>query len=133
MADLISLLREQGIDEDFETLGLDFNSLFPTGRIAEKGNAYQEYEWLAKKVPRFGTVINAVPPDEQMEELPWEEWFFLEGVRHHHVLYRKQPAHYDEIFEAPEQDEIHPPRVLGKNWYVIEDPDMNPLLLRPSE
>ncbi|MEE9306883.1 MAG: hypothetical protein V3V57_05065 [Spirochaetia bacterium] len=130
MADLISMLREQGIDEDFETLGLHFNSLFPTDRIAEKGNPYQSYEWLAKTVPRFGTVINAVPPEEQMKELPWEEWYTLEGVNHHHVLYLKEPATYDELFEAPDADEVHPPRTLGRNWYVIDDPDMSPVLLR---
>lgn len=130
MADLISMLREQGIDEDFETLGHHFNSLFPPDRIAEKGNPYQSYEWLVKTVPRFGTIINAVPPDDKIDELPWEEWYILEGVQHHHVLYLKEPATYDELFEAPDADDVHPPRTLGKNWYVVDDPDMSPVLLR---
>ena len=44
MADLISMLREQGIDQDFETLGLHFNSLFPPDRIAKKGNPYHDVD-----------------------------------------------------------------------------------------
>ena len=33
---------------------------------------------------------------------------------------------------SPQRDEIHPPRTLGKNWYVIEEPDMSPVLLHSS-
>ncbi len=132
MIELTSMLREKGIDKDFESLGLDFTTLFAPQNIDEKSNPYGSYEWLVKNVPRFGTVINAVPPDGRMEELPWEEWYLLEGFRYHHVLYLKEPSRYDEIFEAPQRDEIHPPRTLGKNWYVIEEPDLSPVLLRSS-
>ena len=130
MADLIPFLREKNIDRAFKSLSLDFNTLFPLQRIEESGNPYKDYEWILKTAPRFNTVINAVPPDEKMDELPWEEWYVLNEVIHHHVLFLKEPPRYDEIFEAPDYDEIHPPRTLGKNWYVIEDPDMSPVLLR---
>jgi hypothetical protein len=139
MTDLISRLQSMGTDKDFAALGLDFASLFSgalrtadtaSHRAADSHEPYEGYEWLTKKVPRFGTVINAVPPDERMKELPWEEWFVLEGELHHHVLYLGPPEHFDEIFAAPPADAIHPPRTFGKRWYVIEDPDMTPVLLR---
>lgn len=108
----------------FAGLGLDFHALFPST------GPYSEHEWLAKNVPRFGTIINAVPAEAQLSGLPWEEWYLLEGRRRHHVLYLKKPPKYDEIFEAPGHDEVHPRRTLGRKWYVIEDPDMSPVLLR---
>jgi hypothetical protein len=113
------------LERAFAGLGLDFHALFPDAA------PYGGHEWLVKNVPRFGTIINAVPLDARIRRLPWEEWYVLEGRRHHHVLYMKKPPKYDEIFKAPDHDDVHPLRTLGKNWYVIDDPDMNPVLLRP--
>jgi hypothetical protein len=117
--------REE-LERAFAGLGLDFRALFPTT------GPYEAHEWLVKTVAGIGTIINAVPPDPQLRNLPWEEWYIREGKLHHHVLYLKKPPRHDEIFEAPKHDEVHPPRALGKAWYVIEDPDMSPVLLRAS-
>jgi len=130
MEDLLTYLKEKGIDRSFSALGLDLFSLFPEKNCKAATERYGQHEWLVKTVPKFGTIINAVPPNDKIDELPWEEWYILEGVNHHHVLYLKEPATYDELFEAPDADDIHPPRTLGKNWYVIDDPDMSPVLLR---
>ncbi len=108
----------------FAGLGLDFRTLFPTA------GAYEAHEWIVKTVPRFGTIINAVPPDTRIRGLPWEEWYALEGKLRHHVLYLQKPPKHDEIFDAPDHDDIHPPRTLGRKWYVVDDPDMSPVLLR---
>jgi len=105
---------------------LDFRTLFPDTKL------YEGHEWLVKTIPRVGLIVNAVPPEAQFRSLPWEEWYKLEGRLHHHVLYLKEPPKYNEIFQAPDHDEVHPPRTLGKNWYVIEDSDMSPVLLRPA-
>jgi len=129
MSDLVSRLRSMGLEKKFEALGLDFEALFAMPPGTDR-DPYEGYEWVVKKTGSFGTVINAVPPDERMGDLPWDEWFVLEGTRHHHVLYLEPPERYDEVFVAPEADDIHPPRTLGKRWYVIEDPDMTPALLR---
>jgi hypothetical protein len=114
------------LERAFNGLGLEFQALFPDAE------PYGNHEWIVKNVPRFGTVINAVPPETRIGSLPWKEWSVLEGRHYHHVLYLAKPPKYDEIFEAPEHDEVHPPRALGKSWYVIDDPDMSPVLLRPS-
>jgi len=116
----------KSLQKAFARLGLRFRKLFPdTG-------PYEAHEWLVKTIPRVGLIINAVPPDAELGHLPWEEWYKLEGRLHHHVLYLEKPPKHDEIFQAPEHDDVHPPRTLGKSWYVIEDLDMSPVLLRAS-
>ena len=130
MNELIAILKEKKVDEAFSVIGLGFDVYF-TNKVADKEtNPYKDYEWVVKVVPVFGHVINAVPADEKMDELFWEEWFTKDGTIYHHILYLKEPTHYDEIFEAPVHDDIHPERVLGKRWYVIDDTDLNPVLLR---
>ena len=130
MKDLKFKLQRQNVDMSFGKLGLDFEELFPDSLLGSIDRNYGKHQWIVRDVPRFNTVINAVPPDETLHELPWEEWFMLDGTLHHHVLYTKEPDHYDEIFDAPEHDDVHPPRTFGKKWYVIEDENMNPVLLR---
>ena len=123
-------LKRKNIDKSFQKLGLQFEELFPDRLSAKIDKNYEQHQWVVRDIPRFNTVINAVPPDEKLHELPWEEWYIFEGSVHHHVLYTKEPAQYDEIFDAPIHDDIHPPRTLGKKWYVIDDKNMSPVLLR---
>jgi hypothetical protein len=130
MEDIVSYLKGRKIDRAFAELGLDFDGLFSGRSAGEGANPYDRYEWIVKKVPRFNTVINAVPPDDRLGDLPWEEWYRIGKAVHHHVLFLNQPNRWDEIFDAPEIDEIHPPRTLGKKWYVLDDSDMSPTLLR---
>lgn len=130
MNELIEILKEKKVDEAFSVIGLSFDEYFPNKVADKETNPYKDHEWIVKVVPVFGHVVNAVPIDEKMAELFWEEWFTKDGTIYHHILYLQEPAHYDEIFEAPEYDDIHPERVLGKKWYVIDDKDVSPVLLR---
>ncbi len=130
MNELIAILKEKKVDEAFSVIGLDFDESFTNKLANREDNPYKDHEWIVKVVPVFGHVINAVPIDEKMDELFWEEWFKKDDQIYHHILYLKEPTHYDEIFEAPEQDDIHPVRTLGKKWYVIDDKDLSPVLLR---
>ena len=130
MKDLYALFREKNIDRAFQELGLNWKSLFPEKKNQKASELYGNHEWLVKKIPQFGTIINAVPPDEKIRKNPWEEWYVLEKIIHHHVLHLDKPASYDEVFNAPDHDDIHPSRTLGKKWYVIDDKDMSPVLLR---
>lgn len=130
MNELIAILKEKKVDDAFSVIGLDFDTYF-TDKLADKEtNLYKDHEWIIKVVPVYGHVVNVVPVDKKMDELFWEEWFTKDGTIYHHILYLKEPAQYDEIFEAPEHDDIHPERVLGKKWYVINDKDLSPVLLR---
>jgi hypothetical protein len=130
MINQLGAFEYENIAKAFLDLGLNFKRFFPEDAINIVNKIYKNYEWIVKSVPRFNKVINAVPPNEKMKELPWEEWFVLNSKIYHHVLYLKAPDQYDEIFNAPQIDDIHPVRTLGKIWYVIDDPDMSPVLLR---
>jgi hypothetical protein len=46
------------------------------------------------------------------------------------VRYWKNVNEAFSIIGAPEHDDIHPEQVLGKTWYVIDDKDLGPVLLR---
>ncbi|MBD3308353.1 hypothetical protein GF339_18090 [candidate division KSB3 bacterium] len=127
---LLTILKEKQVDKAFDVIGIDFDACF-TQKLGENDpNPYQDHEWVVKVVPVFGHVVNAVPRAEKLQELFWEEWFTKDGIIYHHILYLQQPEHYDEIFEAPDHDDIHPERTLGKTWYVIDDQDVSPVLLR---
>ncbi|MBN2322715.1 MAG: hypothetical protein JXQ30_03195 [Spirochaetes bacterium] len=123
-------LVSKNLQNAFLSIGLDFRLLFPESKNEITDRWYGDYEWIVRDVPGYGTVINAVPPDEHLRSKPWEEWYEHENVVHHHVLYLDKPSTYDDIFDAPEHDDIHPPRTLGKRWWVVDDPDLSPLFLR---
>ena len=130
MNTLPEAFKEKNLTGAFLDIGIKYKGLFPGGFINTASEIYKNYEWVVKTVPGYNRVINAVPPDINMKSFPWEEWFLLDGKTYHHVLYLKEPAQYDEIFNAPSIDDIHPARVLGRKWYVIDDPDMSLVLLR---
>ena len=130
MGNLISVLRARGVDKAFPLLDLDFVELFEKLQTGANAHAYDQHEWIIGSDPGLGSIVNAVPCRDMLEELAWEEWFRKDGKTRHHVLSLKRPARWDDVFVAPEHDEVHPEVTFGRTWYVIEDPDMRPLLLR---
>lgn len=119
-------LRQAGVDAAAQSNGLDF-ALFTQPGIA---NAYGNHNWIVTHHPQIGPVINAVPAIDQTDTTPWEEWFQMDGELHHHVLYRAKQPESTETWEGPLNDPFHPPQVLGHLWYVHNDPDSQPILLR---
>jgi len=130
MINLIGELRSRGIDNSFRSIGLDFESLFPHVNDPVMSTMYGAREWIVKDVPVYGVVINAVPPEDSLEDQPWEEWYSFESRTHHHVLYLIKSARYDVVFKAPQHDDIHPERTPGRHWWVVDDPDPSTLLTR---
>jgi len=130
MANLIDTLKARGVAQAFPLLQLDFSELFE--KRFSRGNArvYDQHEWIVRDVPALGRIVNAVPKKSMLEELIWEEWFRKDGKTYHHILTLKRPARYDDVFVAPEHDEVHPEVTLGRTWYVVNDLDMSPVLLR---
>ena len=128
MNDLIAILKKAGVDSACKEIGISFEKVFQTGLSI---NPYQEHIWYINKNPKV-VVFNAVPTEDKQDRLFWEEWFRMrdENTFHHHVLTRWRPKYYDEIYEAPEHDDIHPETTFGKKWYIINDFDMTPWLLR---
>jgi hypothetical protein len=126
---MLTILREINGDSACKQIGIDFNELFVTDFVDDP---YAEHTWYINNHEKV-VVINALPPRDKQDRIFWEEWYRMrnEEICHHHVLTLWRPKCYDAIWVAPDKkDDIHPESVLGKKWYVVEDPDMRPLLLR---
>ena len=128
MKELVKYLNSIGADEYFSKMNLSLNELFENEHILS--NPYTEHNWELRENAQY-TVINAIPDNEKQDRLFWEEWFVADdGIPHHHIITLWKPDKFDEIFDSPESDDIHPALSFGKRWYVVEDTDMTPLLLR---
>ncbi len=130
MANLIDTLKARGVAQAFPLLQLDFSELFEKRFTRGNARVYDHHEWIVRDAPPLGRIVHAVPRKSLLEELIWEEWFRKDGKTYHHVLTLKRPPRYDDVFIAPEHDEIHPEVTLGRTWYVVNDLDMSPVLLR---
>lgn len=148
MNNLIEQLEKAGAPEAFAAIGLDYDTLFGSAEAFDQ-NPYRSHQWIVKEHGEF-LVVNAIPPAELQDQLFWEEWYLqkadasrnaddpgkaeasrsADGEIHHHILTLWRPQTYHEIFTAPETDAVHPEPSFGQTWYVIEDPDMTPWLLR---
>jgi len=128
MNNLISTLEKKGVKSACNKIGLDFQKLFANDL---NYNSYKEHIWYVNNHSKV-IVFSAVPPENKQDRLFWEEWYRMreEKEYHHHVLTRWRPKYYDEIYNAPEHDDIHPEPIFRKKWYVVDDPDMSPWLLR---
>ena len=128
MEKLIQHLFSIGAEDYFRKMNLSVDELFSNSLI--KSNPYSEHNWEIRENDQF-IIVNAVPDIHLQDRLFWEEWYIFNSVEiHHHILSLWKPKSYDEIFECPKSDKIHPALTFGKRWYVIDDPDMTPWLLR---
>lgn len=127
MKKLTQYLASIGADNYFNEMNLSINDLFLSDDI--EINPYSDHNWELRKNDDV-TVVNAIPEDDKQDRMFWEEWYIYRNEVHHHILSLWKPISYNEIFDCPEKDEIHPALSFGKRWYVIDDPIMKPLLLR---
>ena len=127
MKKLTQYLASIGADNYYSEMNLSINELFLSDNI--QINPYSEHNWELRKNDEI-TVVNAIPDSDKQNRLFWEEWYIYQNEVHHHILTLWKPRSYDEIFECPESDDIHPELSFGKRWYVVDDPDMKPMLLR---
>jgi len=130
MANLIDTLKARGVDTALSHLRLDLVELVQKRLTRGTTHAYDHHDWEVHEDPQRGRVVSAVPRKAKIEELPWEEWLAKDGKAHHRILTLKRPSRYDDVFVAPDQDDTRPSAVLGRTWYVVNDPDLSPLLLR---
>ena len=130
MPNLMDTLKAHGVLTALASLRLDPVELFQKRITRETTHAYDHHDWEVRDEPLRGSVVSAVPRKLKIEELPWEEWLVKEGKAHHRILTLKRPSRYDDVFIAPDQDDTRPAAVLGRTWYVVDDPDLSPLLLR---
>lgn len=130
MNQLRERLKAVKAKETFEKIGLDYKELFADLDTLDN-DPYRNHTWVIKDSDVF-LVVNAIPEDRDQDHLFWEEWYLQKDVNeiHHHILTLFEPETYHEIYQAPEEDTIHPFQCFGKKWFVVEDPNMIPILLR---
>ena len=130
---LREMLKKQGIDEALEHIGFHIETIF-CGLTQETSDLYCQYEWSALdcSVPgiKNGYVIHAFPSKELVADAPWEEWFYLDGEPHHHVLFLQKKACCENSVEMPLTDVDHPVSARGLRWYYYADNDARPYAAR---
>ncbi len=126
MQTLDEVLRDHGVQAAFADMGVDPATLFAT-ELEE--NPYRDHRWIVKHTPNK-VIVNAIPDQADLDHLFWEQWYTHRGQVHHQVLTLWQPSRHDGIFHAPAHDEEHPTVCSGKRWFVVEDTDLRPWLLR---
>lgn len=127
-------LRKAGLDSFLEKLGLSFEETMLAPARGRESNPYEGYRWLllANRLPAIahGQVAFALPPADKMEELPWEEWFIMDGAHYHQVFYAFPHPSCNAQWTAPDVDDQHPDQILGRGWHYYIDKDQRPALLQ---
>jgi len=108
----------------FEELGLDVSVA-----MEDLFKSYEGWKWTLMRHEVFSVILNILPGSGVSAKHFWEEWYIQSGSVHHHILTLDEPETFDEIFVCPESDDIHPPEVWGKTWYVQNRTSMEPLLV----
>lgn len=125
-------LREAGVPQAAERLGLDFEGIFLEQVVGD--NPYLDYDWQivsnSKEGLKEGIVIHGVPSPEKFGELPWEEWFVLGGEQHHHILYTEECEHCDQEIYIDNSDRGHPEQTRESRWFYYNDTDLTPKLFQ---
>lgn len=129
-------LRDKGICEAAEKLGVNCERIFfKHGNLNE--NPYLDYQWIvlphSLEGLKEGMVIHAIPPKRKTNELPWEEWFVLNGAHHHHILYSYDCEKCEKEVFIEQDDQDHPDRVRGMRWFYFNDSNLTPSLLQASQ
>ncbi len=72
------VLRHAGIWEAAPEIGLDADKVFlPLAKRTD--HPYRMYRWSVSYAETGGPLIQALPPEEEMGWMPWEEWLKLDG------------------------------------------------------
>jgi len=110
-------LTRLGVRAAAEELSIGFDEVF-SDSLADPA-AYADHRWVVMSHSRAtGPVIHAVPPMDKAEEIPWEEWYRLDGQLHHTVLFLGQRAETTGEFVGDAEDLDHPRAVLGRRWFL---------------
>ncbi|CAZ94528.1 hypothetical protein [Zobellia galactanivorans] len=76
--ELLHQFRAAGIWDACLDLKIDFNEVFGP-LTTEVGHPYRRYRWSVSYDENGGTMINALPPEEELGWTPWERWSLING------------------------------------------------------
>lgn len=122
-----------GIDFACEKMGHNFEELFM--EHCKNGDIpYADYYWCVytttdeRIIPNI--YIHAIPQPDSSPELPWEEWFVMDGEYHHHVCYPQKMPLTENVVSIKGDDKDHPLYTMKKTWYWYIEKDLTPMLYR---
>ena len=118
-------LEKGKILEVARSIGLPID-LFQDTRMA---SLYHTHQWVASESSQVGPVLNAIPDLSKTDQIPWEEWFVVNGQIKHHVLFTRKHEKSNMTWRGEADDLEHPKEVLGIDWYAYND-DPKPFLLK---
>lgn len=122
-----------GVDVACEKMGYSFDELFLD--FCRGGNIpYADYYWCVYTTTdvrvKPNIYIHAIPQPDSPEDMPWEEWFVMDGTFHHHVCYPRKMPKTEHIVHISPDDNDHPLYTMDKIWHWYIESDLTPILYR---
>jgi len=121
------ILIDAGVDIACKKMNFEFEKDF-LDPASKKVENYKKYKWYVLEHSKVGSAIHAVPPINESDILPWEEWFIFDNKKVHNILFTKKQSRCDGEFEGTLDDKDHPKEVLGMKWYYYFDSSFIPKL-----
>ena len=129
-SEIVSQWETAGIPEFLSAIGVDYQSAFLQPLTAFTGeNPFIGHRWYVGENARIKPGVLHMAPN-QVDDSPalWEEWFFVDGEMHHHILRNHQYPEGTETWQG--HDNEHPEQVLDRLWHHHNCSHLVPTLLR---
>jgi len=128
MSDLSKFLEKIKKSKILDT-AKDFGINIEIFTAPEISELYSDHEWIVIQNSQVGPVINVVPDISIADSVPWEEWFLMDGILHHHILFKKKYPKSNMTWKGSLDDKEHPKQVLDVLWHVYNEKNVNPYLI----
>ena len=128
MSDLSKFLEKIKNSKILDT-AKDFGINIEIFTAPEISELYSDHEWIVIQNSQVGPVINVVPDISIADSVPWEEWFLMDGILHHHILFKKKYPKSNMTWKGSLDDKEHPKQVLDVLWHVYNEKNVNPYLI----
>ena len=112
-------------------IGVNFVDEFvtPLQGSALSENPYEGYTWEILPNSRIAPgVLHAYPTKIGAAKVIWEEWFFVDGEFHHHILHNYDIDYATEHWKGIDSD--HPVEVCDIQWHLYNDANRTPHALQ---
>lgn len=124
---VIERWQEIDLPEFCATIGIDYDAAFlaPLSALTAAENPYADYRWEIMQNARIKPgVLHLIPFQVTAEATVWEEWFFVDGEFHHHVLRNHEHLEGTDTWQG--NDSEHPIEVHDVLWHHHNDGDLRP-------
>lgn len=112
-------------------IGIDYQSAFVDSLARSNSPAYEGYVWEILPNTKINQGVLHGYPASSLRDRPdapviWEEWFFVDGEMHHHVLANFANDRATDTWQGDSSDVDHPAEVLNIQWRHFNDAKLIP-------